>query len=85
MPLFSENATRAQGAVILKRFMQMFVWAGPPTDEEWVLTFNDEFFVSLYNNQINILLINHYLNKVKLLEIKNILYQFINMIQQQVI
>ncbi|MBR5239793.1 MAG: S-layer homology domain-containing protein [Clostridia bacterium] len=38
-----ENATRAQGAVILKRFMQMFVWAGPPTDEEWVLTFNDEF------------------------------------------
>ena len=38
-----ENATRAQGAVILKRFMQMFVWAGPPTDEEWVMTFNDEF------------------------------------------
>lgn len=21
----------------------MFVWAGPPTDEEWVLTFSDEF------------------------------------------
>ncbi len=40
----AENATRAQGAVILKRFMQSFVWAGPPTDEEWVLTFNDEFF-----------------------------------------
>ncbi len=39
-----DNATRAQGAVILKRFMQMFVWAGPPTDEEWTLTFNDEFF-----------------------------------------
>ncbi|MBQ2968509.1 MAG: S-layer homology domain-containing protein [Clostridia bacterium] len=39
-----ENATRAQGAVILKRFMQSFVWAGPPTDEEWVMTFNDEFF-----------------------------------------
>ena len=38
-----DNATRAQGAVILKRFMQMFVWAGPPTDEEWTLTFNDEF------------------------------------------
>ncbi len=38
-----ENATRAQGAVILKRFMQMFVWAGPPTDQEWVLTFSDEF------------------------------------------
>ena len=38
-----ENATRAQGAVILKRFMQMFVWAGPPTDEEWVMTFNEEF------------------------------------------
>ena len=38
-----DNATRAQGAVILKRFMQSFVWAGPPTDEEWVLTFNDEF------------------------------------------
>ena len=37
------NATRAQGAVILKRFMQQFVWAGPPTDDEWVLTFNDEF------------------------------------------
>ena len=37
------NATRAQGAVILKRFMQMFVWAGPPTDQEWVLKFNDEF------------------------------------------
>ncbi|MBQ7039418.1 MAG: S-layer homology domain-containing protein, partial [Clostridia bacterium] len=37
------NATRAQGAVILKRFMQFFVWAGPPSDEEWVLTFNDEF------------------------------------------
>ena len=37
------NATRAQGAVILKRFMQLFVWAGPPTDEEWVMTFNDEF------------------------------------------
>ena len=39
-----DNATRAQGAVILKRFMQMFVWAGPPTDQEWTLTFNDEFF-----------------------------------------
>ncbi len=39
-----ENATRAQGAVILKRFMQLFVWAGPPTDEEWVMTFSDEFF-----------------------------------------
>ncbi len=38
-----ENATRAQGAVILKRFMQMFVWAGPPTNEAWTLTFNDEF------------------------------------------
>ena len=38
-----DNATRAQGAVILKRFMQSFVWAGPPTDEEWVMTFNDEF------------------------------------------
>ena len=37
------NATRAQGAVILKRFMQMFVWVGPPSDKEWVLTFNDEF------------------------------------------
>ncbi len=37
------NATRAQGAVILKRFMQFFVWAGPPTDQEWVMTFNDEF------------------------------------------
>ena len=37
------NATRAQGAVILKRFMQQFVWAGPPTNDEWVLTFNDEF------------------------------------------
>ena len=37
------NATRAQGAVILKRFMSSFVWAGPPTDQEWVLTFNDEF------------------------------------------
>ena len=38
-----ENATRAQGAVILKRFMQQFVWAGPPTNDEWVLTFSDEF------------------------------------------
>ncbi|MBQ2968565.1 MAG: S-layer homology domain-containing protein [Clostridia bacterium] len=38
-----ETATRAQAAVILKRFMEGFVWAGPPTDEEWVLTFNDEF------------------------------------------
>ena len=39
-----ENATRAQGAVILKRFMQQFVWAGPPSEGEWVMTFNDEFF-----------------------------------------
>ncbi|MBQ2967312.1 MAG: S-layer homology domain-containing protein [Clostridia bacterium] len=38
-----DNANRAQGAVILKRFMQLFVWAGPPTNDEWVLTFNDEF------------------------------------------
>ena len=37
------NATRAQGAVMLKRFMQYFVWAGPTTDEDWVMTFNDEF------------------------------------------
>ena len=29
------NATRAQGAVILKRFMEMFVWAGPTTDKQW--------------------------------------------------
>ncbi|MBQ2967001.1 MAG: S-layer homology domain-containing protein [Clostridia bacterium] len=39
-----DNATRAQGAVILKRFMQQFVWAGPPTNQEWIMTFNDEFF-----------------------------------------
>ena len=39
-----DNATRAQGAVILKRFMQLFIWAGPPTNDEWVMTFNDEFF-----------------------------------------
>lgn len=39
-----ETATRAQAAVILKRFMQQFVWAGPPSDEEWELTFHDEFF-----------------------------------------
>ena len=38
-----EKATRAQATVILKRFMESFVWSGPPTDEEWVLTFNDEF------------------------------------------
>ena len=38
-----ESATRAQGAVILKRFMQFFIWAGPPTNDEWVMTFNDEF------------------------------------------
>ncbi|MBR3941771.1 MAG: S-layer homology domain-containing protein, partial [Clostridia bacterium] len=38
-----DNATRAQGAVILKRFMRQFIWAGPSADEEWVLTFNDEF------------------------------------------
>ena len=39
----AENATRAQGAVVLKRFMQQFVWAGPRTDAEWELTFHDEF------------------------------------------
>ena len=38
-----EKATRAQATVILKRFMESFVWAGPPSDQEWVLTFNDEF------------------------------------------
>jgi len=38
------NATRAQGAVILKRFMQSFVWAGPDANKDWVLTFSDEFF-----------------------------------------
>ncbi len=38
-----ETATRAQGTVILKRFMQQFVWAGPPKGENWVMTFNDEF------------------------------------------
>ena len=38
-----ETATRAQAAVILKRFMESFVWSGPSSDEEWVLTFNDEF------------------------------------------
>ena len=44
-----ENATRAQGAVILKRFMQSFVWAGPPSDQEWVMTFNDEFLGNSVN------------------------------------
>ena len=39
------NATRAQGAVILKRFMSSFVWAGPPTDQEWVLTFKSKSWV----------------------------------------
>ncbi len=38
-----ETATRAQAAVILKRFMQQFVWAGPPKNTDWVLTFQDEF------------------------------------------
>ncbi|MBQ2967893.1 MAG: S-layer homology domain-containing protein [Clostridia bacterium] len=38
-----ETATRAQATVILKRFMEMCVWSGPPADEDWVLTFNDEF------------------------------------------
>ncbi len=47
-----DNATRAQGAVILKRFMQSFVWAGPPTDEEWVMTFNDEFFGDSLNYDV---------------------------------
>lgn len=46
------NATRAQGAVILKRFMQLFVWGGPPTDEEWVMTFSDEFFGDSLNWEI---------------------------------
>ena len=46
------NATRAQGAVILKRFMQSFVWAGPPTDEEWVMTFNDEFLGDSLNYDV---------------------------------
>ena len=44
-----ENATRAQGAVILKRFMQLFVWAGPSADKDWVLTFNDEFLGDTLN------------------------------------
>ncbi len=44
-----ENATRAQGAVILKRFMQLFVWAGPPVDQEWELMFYDEFL----GNEVN--------------------------------
>ncbi len=44
-----ENATRAQGAVILKRFMQLFVWAGPPADQEWELMFYDEFL----GNEVN--------------------------------
>ena len=39
----SASVTRAQAAVVLKRFMSAYVWAGPPTDEEWVMTFNDEF------------------------------------------
>ncbi|MBQ2968745.1 MAG: S-layer homology domain-containing protein [Clostridia bacterium] len=43
------NATRAQGAVILKRFMQLFVWAGPPVDQEWELMFYDEFL----GNEVN--------------------------------
>ena len=38
-----QTATRAQAAVILKRFMEGFVWSGPSSDEDWVLTFNDEF------------------------------------------
>ena len=37
------TATRAQGAVILKRFMSYFVWSGPPVGQDWVLTFADEF------------------------------------------
>jgi len=46
------NATRAQGAVILKRFMQSFVWAGPPSNGEWVLTFDEEFLGDSVNYDV---------------------------------
>ena len=40
-----ETLTRGQAAMILCEFAEQFVWAGPPveSDEEWVLTFQDEF------------------------------------------
>ena len=38
-----DNATRAHAAVMLKRFMQIIMWAGPPKDSKWELAFQDEF------------------------------------------
>ncbi len=38
-----ENSTRAQAAVMLKRFLDMDAYVGPLGEGEWVLTFHDEF------------------------------------------
>jgi beta-glucanase (GH16 family) len=38
------TASRAEAAVLLKRFLQTYVWAGPPVSSEWEITFQDEFF-----------------------------------------
>ncbi|HAX95143.1 MAG TPA: hypothetical protein DCY35_01260 [Prolixibacteraceae bacterium] len=35
--------TRAHATVIIKKFLQTIVWAGPPTSSQWELTFQDEF------------------------------------------
>ena len=36
-------ASRAESAVMLKRFLEAFVWSGPPSGQEWEIAFADEF------------------------------------------
>ena len=38
-------ASRAESAVMLKRFLEAFVWSGPPSGQEWEIAFADEFEV----------------------------------------
>ncbi|GAA3413431.1 S-layer homology domain-containing protein [Paenibacillus hodogayensis] len=37
------TVTRAQMAVMTKHYLQTIEWAGPPTDSNWELSFQDEF------------------------------------------
>ncbi|WP_026903160.1 family 16 glycosylhydrolase [Pedobacter glucosidilyticus] len=45
----SKNLTKLEVTLILKKFAEHFIWTGPPVNQQWSLTFQDEFD----GNQLN--------------------------------
>lgn len=39
----AQPLNRISAAILIKRFLELHIWAGPPVDKKWALTFKDDF------------------------------------------